>query len=107
MCIFSNSGVKNEKISNSGLFCCDLFKHSTNYMEMSKLIAYILQVLGVFGILFFLYFESTALPFREAGLVFSILAGITALECNGGLPANKDGKKIYFNPHEADPAGNL
>lgn len=77
MCIFSNSGVKNKKTSNSGLFCCDLFKHSTNYMEMSKLITYILQVLGVFGILFFLYYGSTAMPFKEAGLVFSILAAIT------------------------------
>lgn len=77
MCIFSNSGVKNKKISNSGLFCCDLFKYSTNYMEMSKLIAYLLQVLGVFGILFFLYYGSTTFQFREVGLVFSILAAIT------------------------------
>lgn len=53
MCIFSNSDVKNEKISNSGLVCYDLFNHSTNYMKMSKLISYILQVLGVSGVLNF------------------------------------------------------
>jgi hypothetical protein len=74
MCIFSNSDVKNKKTSNSGLFCCDLFKLSTNYMKMSRLISYILQLLGVFGILFSLNYGSAALTFREAGLVFSILA---------------------------------
>lgn len=44
-------------------------------MEMNRLIAYILQLLGVFGILFFLNFEGNALPFREAWIVLSILAG--------------------------------
>ena len=75
MCIFSNSDVKNKKTSNSGLICCDLFKHSTNYMEMSKLIAYLFQLLGVFGVLFLLNSEGTAVPFREAWVVLSILAG--------------------------------
>lgn len=74
MCIFSNSDVKNKKISNSGLVCYDLFNHSTNYMEMSRLIAYILQVLDVFGVLYLGNYERTAVPFLGRMVVFGQVA---------------------------------
>jgi hypothetical protein len=79
MCIFSNSDVKNEKISNSDCICCILFNISTNYMEMRRIIAYFLQVTGVVGSLFFLNYEGSSIPFRETWLVLSILACVTGI----------------------------
>jgi hypothetical protein len=42
-------------------------------MEMRRLIAYILQIIGVFGALFFYNYEGTAIPAREAWFVLSMI----------------------------------
>ena len=78
MCIFSNRDVKNKKLSNSGLFCCILFKHSANYMKMRKLIAYNLQVTGLLAALIFLEYAQKLTPVQVVSLglcIFIVVLG--------------------------------
>jgi hypothetical protein len=48
-------------------------------MKMRKLIAYILQILGVFGALFFYNYKGTAIPAREAWFVLSMLIAVAGI----------------------------